>query len=162
MVSRPAPRIGRNAVTLRSSTTCKTPLGAVTWFSTSRDLDRSKTPVRILKNHKHPPESFKTTNTHPNPPSNPPKPQTPTRILRYTYLSLPRGFRRKRRGAGRLFEPTGTILVLDLAVVYYCRTYVKAVRGGGVKRGVARGDVCYGVLRAAACVDAESDHHALM
>ena len=42
-------------------------------------------------------------------------------------------------------------------VVYYCRTYVKAVRGGGVKRG----DVCYGVLRAAACVD-ESDHHALM
>jgi len=35
MVSRPAPGIGRNAVTLRSSTTCKTPLGAVTWFSTS-------------------------------------------------------------------------------------------------------------------------------
>ena len=30
-------------------------------------------------------------------------------------------------------------------------------RGGGVKRG----DVCYGMLRAAACVD-ESDHHALM
>ena len=29
--------------------------------------------------------------------------------------------------------------------------------GGGVKRG----DVCYGMLRAAACVD-ESDHHALM
>ena len=42
-------------------------------------------------------------------------------------------------------------------VVYYCRTYMKAVRGGGVKRG----DVCYGMLRAAACVD-ESDHHALM
>ena len=41
--------------------------------------------------------------------------------------------------------------------VYYCRTYIKAVRGGGVKRG----DVCYGMLRAAACVD-ESDHHALM
>ena len=41
--------------------------------------------------------------------------------------------------------------------VYYCRTYMKAVRGGGVKRG----DVCYGMLRAAACVD-ESDHHALM
>jgi len=37
------------------------------------------------------------------------------------------------------------------------RTYMKAVRGGGVKRG----DVCYGMLRAAACVD-ESDHHALM
>ena len=30
-------------------------------------------------------------------------------------------------------------------------------RGGGVKRG----DVCYGMLRATACVD-ESDHHALM
>ena len=37
-------------------------------------------------------------------------------------------------------------------VVYYCRTYVKAVARGG--------DVCYGMLRAAACVD-ESDHHAL-
>ena len=38
---------------------------------------------------------------------------------------------------------------------------MKAVRGGGVKRG----DVCYGMLllllRAAACVE-ESDHHALM
>ena len=44
-----------------------------------------------------------------------------------------------------------------VVVVYYCRTYMKAVRGGGVKRG----DVCYGMLRAAACVD-ESDHHALM
>ena len=42
-------------------------------------------------------------------------------------------------------------------VVYYCRTYMKAGRGGGVKRG----DVRYGMLRAAACVD-ESDHHALM
>ena len=46
---------------------------------------------------------------------------------------------------------------LEEVVVYYCRTYMKAVRGGGVKRG----DVCYGMLRAAACVD-ESDHHALM
>ena len=44
-----------------------------------------------------------------------------------------------------------------VVVVYYCRTYVKAVRGRRVKRG----DVCYGMLRAAACVD-ESDHHALM
>ena len=42
-------------------------------------------------------------------------------------------------------------------VVYYCRTYVKAVRGRRVKRG----DVRYGMLRAAACVD-ESNHHALM
>ena len=33
-------------------------------------------------------------------------------------------------------------------------------RGGG-GGGVKRGDVCYGMLRAAACVD-ESDHHALM
>ena len=42
--------------------------------------------------------------------------------------------------------------------VYYCRTYIKAVRGDG---GLKRGHVCYGMLRAAACVD-ESDHHALM
>ena len=35
--------------------------------------------------------------------------------------------------------------------------YKSCARGGGVKRG----DVCYGMLRAAACVD-ESDHHALM
>ena len=49
------------------------------------------------------------------------------------------------------------VFVYVVVVVYYCRTYMKAVRGGGVKRG----DVCYGMLRAAACVD-ESDHHALM
>ena len=48
-------------------------------------------------------------------------------------------------------------VLVAVVVVYYCRTYMKAVRGGGVKRG----DVCYGMLRAAACVD-ESDHHALM
>ena len=35
--------------------------------------------------------------------------------------------------------------------------YKSCARGRGVKRG----DVCYGMLRAAACVD-ESDHHALM
>ena len=35
--------------------------------------------------------------------------------------------------------------------------YKSCARGGGVKRG----DVCYGMIRAAACVD-ESDHHALM
>ena len=35
----------------------------------------------------------------------------------------------------------------------------KSCARGGVKRG----DVCYGMLRAAACVDSdESDHHALM
>ena len=38
-----------------------------------------------------------------------------------------------------------------------CDLYKSCARGGGVKRG----DVCYGMLRAAACVD-ESDHHALM
>ena len=42
--------------------------------------------------------------------------------------------------------------------VYYCRTYIKAVSGGG---GVKRRDVCHGMLRAAACVD-EWDHHTLM
>ena len=51
----------------------------------------------------------------------------------------------------------GPGLLFLIVVVYYCRTYVKAVRGRRVKRG----DVCYGMLRAAACVD-ESDHHALM
>ena len=35
---------------------------------------------------------------------------------------------------------------------------MKAVRG---ELGVKRGDVCYGMLRAAACVD-EPDDHALM
>ena len=49
------------------------------------------------------------------------------------------------------------LLTLLLFITAGPRTYVKAVRGGGVKRG----DVCYGMLRAAACVD-ESDHHALM
>ena len=43
-----------------------------------------------------------------------------------------------------------------LFITAVCRT-VKAVRGRRVKRG----DVCYGMLRAAACVD-ESDHHTLM
>ena len=56
-------------------------------------------------------------------------------------------------GAIPIISSAFTIVV----VVYYCKTYVKAVRGRRVKRG----DVCYGMLRAAACVD-ESDHHALM
>ena len=34
-------------------------------------------------------------------------------------------------------------------VVYYCRTLYESCARGGVKRG----DVCYGMLRAAACVD---------
>ena len=48
-------------------------------------------------------------------------------------------------------------------VVYYCRTYVKAVRGGWSEEGGLR-DVCYEMLRAAACqcVDDQSDHHAPM
>ena len=41
--------------------------------------------------------------------------------------------------------------------VYYCRTYYKAVRGGG-RRKVD--DMCYDRRRAEACVD-ESAHHAL-
>jgi len=41
--------------------------------------------------------------------------------------------------------------------VYYCRTYYKAVRGGGRRRVE---DMCYARRRAEACVD-ESAHHAL-
>jgi len=41
--------------------------------------------------------------------------------------------------------------------VYYCRTYYKAVRGGGRRRVE---DMCYERRRAEACVD-ESAHHAL-
>jgi len=41
--------------------------------------------------------------------------------------------------------------------VYYCRTYYKAVRGGGRRRVQ---DMCYERRRAEACVD-ESAHHAL-
>ncbi len=41
--------------------------------------------------------------------------------------------------------------------VYYCRTYDKAVRGGGGRRVE---DMCYERRRAKACVD-ESAHHAL-
>ena len=66
----------------------------------------------------------------------------------------------KRQGGMRTrcpTNPSGDLVPTQGVVVYYCRTYMKAVRGGGVKRG----DVCYGMLRAAACVD-ESDHHALM
>jgi hypothetical protein len=40
--------------------------------------------------------------------------------------------------------------------VYYCRTYYKAVRGGGRRED----DMCYDRRRAEACVD-ESAHHAL-
>ena len=42
-------------------------------------------------------------------------------------------------------------------VFYYCRTYYKAVRGGGRRRVE---DMCYERRRAEACVD-ESAHHAL-
>ncbi len=41
--------------------------------------------------------------------------------------------------------------------VYYCRTYYKAVRGGGRRRVE---DMCYERRRAEACVD-ESAHHAV-
>ena len=42
--------------------------------------------------------------------------------------------------------------------VYYCRTYYKAVHGGGRRR---EEDMCYDIRRAEACVD-ESAHHALV
>ncbi len=45
---------------------------------------------------------------------------------------------------------------LDVCV-YYCRTYYKAVRGGGRRRV---DDMCYDRRRAEACVD-ESARHAL-
>ena len=54
------------------------------------------------------------------------------------------------------FKSHDTVTRLPV-VVYYCRTYIKAVRGGGVKRG----DVCYGMLRAVAYVD-ESDQRTLV
>ena len=60
--------------------------------------------------------------------------------------------KRAKTGTGELGELRGKrccLLLQDL--------YKSCARGGGVKRG----DVCYGMLRAAACVD-ESDHHALM
>ena len=44
-----------------------------------------------------------------------------------------------------------------VCVFYYCRTYYKAVRGGGRRRV---DDMCYDRRRAEACVD-ESAHHAL-
>ena len=58
---------------------------------------------------------------------------------------------RLARPPGMTLPPPGCccLLLQDL--------YKSCARGGGVKRG----DVCYGMLRAAACVD-ESDHHALM
>jgi hypothetical protein len=46
---------------------------------------------------------------------------------------------------------------LPTVCVYYCRTYYKAVRGGGRRRV---DDMCYERRRAEACVD-ESAHHAL-
>ena len=46
---------------------------------------------------------------------------------------------------------------LGCVCVYYCRTYYKAVRGGGRRSG---DDMCYDRRRAEACVD-ESARHAL-
>ena len=40
--------------------------------------------------------------------------------------------------------------VADCVCVYYCRTYYKAVRGGGRRRV---DDMCYDRRRAEACVD---------
>ncbi len=51
----------------------------------------------------------------------------------------------------------GTMLYYMCVCFYYCRTYYKAVRGGGRRRV---DDMCYDRRRAEACVD-ESAHHAL-
>ena len=51
----------------------------------------------------------------------------------------------------------GTTYYKAVVSVYYCRTYYKAVRGGGRRRV---DDMCYDRRRAEACVD-ESAHHAL-
>ena len=60
-----------------------------------------------------------------------------------------------------LFTSSINHFIGTLSLSYVCLLlqdlYKSCARGGGVKRG----DVCYGMLRAAACVD-ESDHHALM
>ena len=55
----------------------------------------------------------------------------------------------RRRPGRRIFQV--------IVCVYYCRTYYKAVRGGGRRRV---DDMCYDRRRAEACVD-ESAHHAL-
>ena len=68
----------------------------------------------------------------------------------------PRPHTRRSRPPAR-----ATIYKVSQFAMYVCLLlqdlYKSCARGGGVKRG----DVCYGMLRAAACVD-ESDHHALM
>ena len=76
-------------------------------------------------------------------------------VQKYTWGTL--AFCRRGSPDQIPIHPASPLAGIGTVVVYYCRTYMKAVRGGGVKRG----DVCYGMLRAAACVD-ESDHHALM
>ena len=61
-----------------------------------------------------------------------------------------------RGGQGRgLLPPREGIFCDCCCLLLYCRTYVKAVRGGWSE------EEGYGMLRAAACVD-ESDHHTLM
>ncbi len=52
---------------------------------------------------------------------------------------------------------SSTSLLVLCVCVYYCRTYYKAVRGGGRRRV---DDMCYDRRRAEACVD-ESARHAL-
>ena len=57
----------------------------------------------------------------------------------------------------RLSGSSLTWQILACVCVYYCRTYYKAVRGGGRRRVE---DMCYERRRAEACVD-KSAHHAL-
>ena len=67
--------------------------------------------------------------------------------------------RRGHKGSGRQTKVIATVYiqVICSVCVYYCRTYYKAVRGGGRRRVE---DMCYERRRAEACVD-ESAHHAL-
>ena len=62
---------------------------------------------------------------------------------------------RGKRGLGKVANVDWHVCV---CVFYYCRTYYKAVRGGGRRRVE---DMCYERRRAEACVD-ESAHHALV
>ena len=62
---------------------------------------------------------------------------------------------------GGLYHPTPllcSLVIQSFVCVYYCRTYYKAVRGGGRRRVE---DMCYERRRAEACVD-ESAYHALV
>ena len=70
--------------------------------------------------------------------------------VRHLYIPRPEIDRYQRLGRGEAsgvesFRSASVGVAIGpgvRVVVYYCRTYMKAVRGGGVKRG----DVCHGML----------------